>query len=101
MLAVAEKNWGPGAVDPRENYTPMNEAKAKWAKWGLLRKEMHDSLTLCNYNWPMSCSPLKSRNYEGDLTCRGPAVLAGHGRQEDARRISTWCASGSSTCTGR
>ena len=68
MVRIADKLWGPGSVDRSRNFTPMNPNKARWAIWGLLRKEMHDSLTLCNYTWPMSCSPLKSRNYEGDLT---------------------------------
>jgi aldehyde:ferredoxin oxidoreductase len=48
LVALGDKNWGQGAVDPRNNYTPMNPNKAKWAIWGLLRKELHDSLTLCN-----------------------------------------------------
>jgi aldehyde:ferredoxin oxidoreductase len=68
MVRIADKLWGKGSVDPSRNFTPMNPNKAHWAIWGMLRKETHDSLTLCNYTWPMSCSPLKSRNYEGDLT---------------------------------
>jgi aldehyde:ferredoxin oxidoreductase len=91
MLAVAEKNWGPGAVDPRGNYTPMTEAKAKWAKWGLLRKEMHDSLTLCNYNWPMSCSPLRSRNYEGDLTCEAQLYSLATGDKKTQEELDLVC----------
>ena len=28
---------------------------------------LHDSLTLCNWVWPMTMSPTKARNYRGDL----------------------------------
>ncbi|MCL4532367.1 MAG: hypothetical protein M1582_04135 [Actinobacteria bacterium] len=68
--AVFEQVFGPGwgaAVDQLNNFTPMNEYKAKWAKFGLLRKELHDSLTLCNWMGPWYASPLKERNYVGDL----------------------------------
>jgi aldehyde:ferredoxin oxidoreductase len=91
MSAVAEKNWGPGAVDPRNNYTPMNPAKARWAVWGMLRKEMHDSLTLCNYTWPMSCSPLKSRNYEGDLTVEAQMYSLATGDKKSEKDLDLVC----------
>ncbi|MCL4532520.1 MAG: aldehyde ferredoxin oxidoreductase, partial [Actinobacteria bacterium] len=68
--AVFEQVFGPGwgaAVDQLNNFTPMNEYKAKWAKFGLLRKELHDSLTICNWMGPFYASPLKERNYVGDL----------------------------------
>jgi len=66
LQTLGEKLWGPGAVDAPRNYTPMNEAKARFAVWSLLRDELHDSLTLCNWMYPLASSPLKSRNYEGD-----------------------------------
>ena len=47
-------------------YTPMNVYKAKMAKWSLLRKELHDSLSLCNWMGPWIASPLKERGYRGD-----------------------------------
>jgi aldehyde:ferredoxin oxidoreductase len=68
--AVFEKVFGPGwgaAVDASNNYTPMNQYKAKWATFGLLRKELHDSLTICNWMGPFYASPLKERDYTGDL----------------------------------
>ena len=66
---VAEKIWGSGdAVDAPANYTPMNEYKAKFAKWGIIRNVLHDSLTLCNWMWPMTVSPLKERDYMGDTS---------------------------------
>ncbi len=39
----------------------------KYAKWSLLRVCLHNAVTVCNWFWPMTVSPLKSRNYRGDL----------------------------------
>ncbi|MDQ1238445.1 MAG: hypothetical protein QG577_630 [Thermodesulfobacteriota bacterium] len=59
--------WGsPDAVDAVAAYSPMNVYKAKMAKWSLLRKELHDSLSLCNWMGPWVASPLRERNYGGD-----------------------------------
>jgi aldehyde:ferredoxin oxidoreductase len=64
---LAVENWGsPDAVDAVGAYTPMNPSKAKMAKWSLLRKELHDSLSLCNWMGPWVASPLKERGYRGD-----------------------------------
>jgi aldehyde:ferredoxin oxidoreductase len=64
---LAAEIWGsPGAVDAVGAYTPMNPSKAKMAKWSLLRKELHDSLSLCNWMGPWVASPLKERGYRGD-----------------------------------
>ncbi|NLY55281.1 MAG: aldehyde ferredoxin oxidoreductase [Firmicutes bacterium] len=64
---LAEKTWGsPDAVDAKGRWTPMNRYKAKAAKWATIRKELHDSLSLCNWMYPWVASPLKERNYEGD-----------------------------------
>ncbi len=65
---IAEIVGSPDALDPVQNYTPMNEYKAKFAKWGLIRNCLHDSLTLCNWMWPMALSPLKEREYRGDTS---------------------------------
>jgi aldehyde:ferredoxin oxidoreductase len=56
------------AMDEDKNYTPMNVYKAKYAKWGLIRNCLHDSLTLCNWMWPMTCSPRKDKGYRGDTS---------------------------------
>ena len=53
-------------MDAPADYTPMNEYKAKFAKWSIIRNVLHDSLTLCNWMWPMTVSPLKERDYIGD-----------------------------------
>ncbi len=64
---LAEEVWGSSdAVDAVGSYTPMNRYKAKMAKWALLRKELHDSLSLCNWMGPWVASPLKERGYRGD-----------------------------------
>lgn len=64
---LAEELWGtPDAVDGVGAYTPMNAGKARMAKWSLLRKELHDSLSLCNWMGPWVASPLKDRGYRGD-----------------------------------
>jgi aldehyde:ferredoxin oxidoreductase len=64
---LAAEIWGtPDSVDAVGAYTPMNTGKAKMAKWSLLRKELHDSLSLCNWMGPWVASPLKERGYRGD-----------------------------------
>ncbi|MGM0603907.1 MAG: aldehyde ferredoxin oxidoreductase C-terminal domain-containing protein, partial [Bacillota bacterium] len=66
---IAAEIWGSeDAVDVPANYTPMNEYKAKFAKWSLVRNALHDSMTVCNWMFPMATSPLKDRNYRGDTT---------------------------------
>jgi len=67
LKEIAGEVWGsPDALDAPMNYTPMNEYKAKFAKWSLDRNFLHDSITLCNWVWPMTVSPSKERNYRGD-----------------------------------
>ena len=64
---LAAEIWGsPDAVDAVNACTPMNIYKAKMAKWSLLRKELHDSLSLCNWMGPWVASPLRERGYRGD-----------------------------------
>ena len=65
---IAAEVWGDAsAIDPDKNYTPMNEYKANFAWWSIVTDVLHDSLTLCNWVWPMTMSPTKSRDYRGDL----------------------------------
>ena len=64
---LAAEIWGsPDAVDAVGAFTPMNPSKARMAKWSVLRKELHDSLSLCNWMGPWIASPLKERGYRGD-----------------------------------
>jgi aldehyde:ferredoxin oxidoreductase len=61
--------WGSeDAIDAIGDYKPMNVGKARMAKWANIRKELHDSLSLCNWMGPWVASPLKERGYKGDDT---------------------------------
>ena len=65
---IAAEVWGDAsAIDPDKNYTHMNEYKANFAWWFIVTDVLHDSLTLCNWVWPMTMSPTKARDYRGDL----------------------------------
>ena len=64
---LAAEVWGsPDAVDAVGAFTPMNTYKARMARWSILRKELHDSLSLCNWMGPWIASPLKERGYRGE-----------------------------------
>lgn len=67
MTPIIEERFGVGALDKPKAYTPMNQSKAKLAKFGVVRQWLHDSFTLCNWVWPMTFSPVKERGYKGDL----------------------------------
>ncbi len=79
----------------------MTPAKARFAVWSLLRKELHDSLTVCNWVWPLAASPLKSRGYQATVALEAQFYSAVTGRPEGRARSSTWWPSGSSRCTAR
>ncbi len=74
--SICEEIFGEGCLDKPQFYTPMNEAKAKFAKFGIMRQVMHDSFTLCNWVWPMTLSPRKDRGYKGDLTVESQYMAA-------------------------
>ncbi|MDR0466986.1 MAG: aldehyde ferredoxin oxidoreductase [Deltaproteobacteria bacterium] len=94
---LAANIWGsPDAVDAVGEYTPVNIHKMKRAKWSLLRKELHDSLSLCNWMGPWVASPLKERGYAGDDTLESQlySLATGHSLSRDeldlvAERIFT------------
>ncbi len=68
LKAIGAELWGgEDAVDKANCYTPMNEHKANFCWWSVVTDVIHDSLTLCNWVWPMAMSPTKARNYRGDL----------------------------------
>jgi aldehyde:ferredoxin oxidoreductase len=79
--AIGAELWGEGSVDKPQNYTPMNEAKARFTWWSLVTDILHDSLTLCNWVWPMTMSPTKARNYRGDLDLEAKFYTAVTGEQ--------------------
>ncbi|MDR3439109.1 aldehyde ferredoxin oxidoreductase [Telmatospirillum sp.] len=64
---AAELFGSADAYDGTKDYTPINQYKIKYTKWAILRSCLHDTLTLCNWVWPMTVSPMKSRSYRGDL----------------------------------
>lgn len=92
---IAAEIWGsPDAVDPPLDYTPVNKAKVKFAKWSYVKLFLHDSLTLCNWMWPMTVSPLKERNYRGNLSLESQYYSMATGKKKteaeldfDAERI--------------
>ncbi len=73
---IVEERFGVGCLDAPKNYTPMNEAKARFAKFGVVRQVLHDSFTLCNWVWPMTFSPRKERGYKGDLAAEAKYMSA-------------------------
>ena len=73
---IIEDTFGVGALDKPSNYTKMNESKAKFAKFGVMRQVLHDSFTLCNWVWPMTFSPRKERGYRGDLSVEAQYMAA-------------------------
>ena len=54
----------------------MNEYKANFAWWSIATDVLHDSLTLCNWVWPMAMSPTASRDYRGDLDLEAKFMTA-------------------------
>jgi aldehyde:ferredoxin oxidoreductase len=64
---ITAEVWGsPDAVDAVRAFTPMHPAMARMARGALLRKELHDSMSLCNWMGPWVASPLRERGYRGD-----------------------------------
>ena len=61
----------------------MNIHKAKRARWSLVRKELHDSLGLCNWMGPWVASPLKERGYRGDDSLESRFYSLATGRKLD------------------
>jgi aldehyde:ferredoxin oxidoreductase len=53
----------------------------------MLRKELHDSLTLCNWMYPLAASPHKSRQYEGDNSAEAQLYSAVTGDKKDAAEL--------------
>jgi len=86
--SLAAEIWGsPGAVDAVGGYTPMHPSKAKMAKWSLLRKELHDSLSLCNWMGPWVASPLKERGYRGDDSIESMLYSLATGDKKDRQEL--------------
>jgi len=85
---LAAELWGsPDAVDAIGAFTPINPYKARFAKWSLLRKELHDSLSLCNYMGPWAASPLKERGYRGDDSIESRLYSLATGDRKDRQEL--------------
>jgi aldehyde:ferredoxin oxidoreductase len=81
---LARDIWGSeDSVETIGAYAPMNEGKARFAKWSLLRKELHDSLSICNWMAPYVASPLKERGYRGDDTLESALYSLATGDKKD------------------
>ena len=79
---LAAEIWGsPDAVDPAKHYTPINESKARFAWWAVVRDNLVNSLTLCGWSGPVSASPLKERGYRGDLDLEAKFMTAVTGEE--------------------
>ena len=86
--SLAAEIWGsPDAVDAVGAYTPMHPSKANMAKWSLLRKELHDSLSLCNWMGPWVASPLKERGYRGDDSVESMLYSLATGDKKDRQEL--------------
>jgi len=80
--------WGgPEAVDSVGDYKPMHRSKARMAKWSLLRKELHDSLSLCSWMGPWVASPLKERGYRGDNSIESMLYSLATGDNKDREEL--------------
>jgi aldehyde:ferredoxin oxidoreductase len=87
---IAAEIWGAAdAIDPPANYQPMTKAKAKFAKWSIVRNVLHDSLTLCNWMWPMALSPHKDRGYRGDTALEAAYYSAVTGEKMSEEELDT------------
>jgi aldehyde:ferredoxin oxidoreductase len=85
---LAEQLWGSTeAFDPVGDYTPVNAYKVRRAKWALLRKELHDSLAICNWMGPWVASPLKERGYAGDDSLESKFFSLATGRVLDREAL--------------
>ncbi len=85
---LAEEIWGSQkAVDAVGAYTPMHKSKAKMAKWSIIRKELHDSLSICNWMGPWIASPLKERGYKGDDSIESKLYTLATGDKKDRAEL--------------
>ncbi len=85
---LAAELWGaPEAVDGVGDYKPMHWSKARMAKWSLLRKELHDSLSLCNWMGPWVASPLRERGYRGDDSVESMLYKLATGDDKDREEL--------------
>lgn len=68
IAEICAEKFGEGAFDPVSWYTPINQSKINFAKWSVVKNILHNSLTICNWVFPLLSSPDKDKNYRGDST---------------------------------
>ncbi len=85
----AELFGSPDAIDPSTQYTPMNKAKAVFVKMSLLYMELHNSMTVCNYNMPAWASPRKDMKYRGDVEMEAKVMSAVTGEKVTRDQLET------------
>lgn len=58
----------PNSIDPKHDYKPITPGKVRFAILSLIYCELHNSLTMCDYNGVAGAwvSPVRSRNYRGN-----------------------------------
>jgi aldehyde:ferredoxin oxidoreductase len=77
MFSVENKSAsGEWAWDLAGTLTPINRARVSFAVQSIIMYEVQNSLTECNYTLPVWASPLKSRNYRGDITLSAQVLSA-------------------------
>lgn len=77
MKEIGAELFGDGdAVQVRGNYSPVTPSMMKFAAMSLVYLELHNSLTMCNYTLPVWASPLKDRNYRGDIAIEAKTLSA-------------------------
>ena len=59
---------------------------------------LHDSLTLCNWVWPMTMSPTKARDYRGDLDLEAKFMKAVTGEDVTTEDLYKICLLYTSRC---
>ena len=55
-----------------------------------MRNILHDSLTLCNWMWPMTVSPLKEKNYRGDTALESKFFSMATGFEVDEKTLDMY-----------
>ncbi|MFQ6370544.1 aldehyde ferredoxin oxidoreductase [Shewanella sp. YIC-542] len=94
---MCDEMFGEGAFDPVKWYSPINLGKVRFAKWSVVKNMLHDSLTICNWVFPLVTSPDKNKKYRGDTTIEAQmySLITGDKVTEEeldfkAERIVQW-----------
>jgi aldehyde:ferredoxin oxidoreductase len=75
------------AVDPVGKLTPYHPAKGRYARFIDLHGVIKDSLTTCDWVFPVQTSPLKERNYVGDTSLEAKLFSAITGKETSEEEL--------------